>query len=78
VPGGAAGELALLQQQHIGAAHLRQMVGGGTANNAATDDDDLCVTWRTHFEFLVAMNMQALFGAIIASDQIRYVVPFLP
>jgi hypothetical protein len=43
VPGGAAGELALLQQQHVGDAQLGQVVGGGAAGNAAADDDDLCM-----------------------------------
>jgi len=54
------------------------VIGRRAADNAPTDDDDLRVTWKTHLELLVAMNMQALLGAIIAFDPSRYVVPFSP
>src|SRR3546814_12759069 len=40
VPGGAAGELAPLQQQHVGDAEPRQVIRDGAAGDAAADDDD--------------------------------------
>jgi len=40
VPGGAAGELVALQQQHLRGAALRQVVGQRAADDAAADDDD--------------------------------------
>jgi hypothetical protein len=43
MPGGAAGELALLEQQHVGLAHLRQVVGDRAAGDAAADDHDFCM-----------------------------------
>ena len=39
VPGGAAGELAALQQHHVGDARAREMVGDGAAHHPAADDD---------------------------------------
>ena len=46
MPGGAAGQTALLQQHHVGEAELRQVVGGRTAHDAAADDDDAGVRRR--------------------------------
>ena len=40
VPGGAAGQLPLLEQQHVGPAQLGQVVGDAGADHAAADDDD--------------------------------------
>jgi hypothetical protein len=40
VPGGARGELVTLEQDHVGAAHVSQVVGDGAADHAAADDDD--------------------------------------
>ncbi len=40
VPGGAAGQLALLQQQHVGPAHPGQMVGDAGPDHAPADDHD--------------------------------------
>ena len=40
VPGGAAGQLPLLEQQHVGPAQLGQVVGDAGADHAAPDDDD--------------------------------------
>ena len=48
VPGGAAGQLALLEQQHVGDAQLGQVVGGGAAGDAAADDDDTGVGGQGH------------------------------
>jgi hypothetical protein len=48
VPRGAAGELALLEQQHVGDAELRQVIGGGAAGDAAADDQDLGVGGKGH------------------------------
>ena len=39
VPGGATGQLALLDQHHVGEAELGQMVGDAGADHAASDDD---------------------------------------
>ena len=41
VPGGAAGQLALLEQHDVGEAELGQVVGDAGADHAAADDDDL-------------------------------------
>ena len=38
VPGGAARDLAPLQEQHVAPAELRQMVGDAAAGDATTDD----------------------------------------
>ena len=38
VPGGAAGQLPLLEQQHVGPAQLGQVVGDAGADHAAADD----------------------------------------
>ena len=38
VPGAAAGQLALLEQEHVGPAHVGQVVGDAGADHAATDD----------------------------------------
>ena len=35
------GQLAALEQQHVGEAHLAQMIGDRAADDAAADDDDL-------------------------------------
>ena len=40
VPGGAAGQLALLEQQHVGPAQLGQVVGHAGADHAPADDHD--------------------------------------
>ena len=40
VPGRAAGQLPLLEQQHVGPAQLGQVVGDAGADHAAADDDD--------------------------------------
>ena len=40
VPGGAVGQLGLLQQQHVARAGLGQVVGDRAADRAAADDDD--------------------------------------
>ena len=48
VPSGAAGELALFQQQHIGDAELGEVVGRGAASDAAANDDDLGVGGEGH------------------------------
>src|SRR5262249_7985445 len=39
VPGGAAGQLPPLEQQHVAAAAAREMVGDAAADDAAADDD---------------------------------------
>jgi len=41
VPGGALGETALLDQQHVFLAPAREVVGDAAADDAAADDDDL-------------------------------------
>ena len=55
VPGGAAGELALLEQHDVGDAELGEVIGGRGAGDAAADDDDLRVSggqWTCErFEF---------------------------
>src|SRR5262249_37058874 len=43
VPGGAAGELLALEQQHVLPAELGQVIGERAADDAAADDDDLGV-----------------------------------
>ena len=40
MPGGARGQLLALEQQDVGPAELRQVIGDGTAGNAASDNDD--------------------------------------
>ena len=40
VPGRPARELALVEEQHVGPALLRQVVGDAAAGDAAADDDD--------------------------------------
>src|SRR5262249_8963831 len=40
VPGGAAGELAALQQHDVAAVPPRQMIGEAATDDAAADDDD--------------------------------------
>ena len=41
MPGRAGGQLAPLEQQHVGQAHLAEMIGHRAADDAAADDDDL-------------------------------------
>ena len=41
MPGRAGGQLAPLEQEHVGETHLAQMIGDGAADDAAADDDDL-------------------------------------
>ena len=48
VPGGAAGQLALLEQQHVGDAELGQVVGGRAAGDAAADDDHTRMARQRH------------------------------
>ena len=43
VPGGAAGELLALEQDDVGDADLRQVIGDRAAGDAAPDDDDVRV-----------------------------------
>ena len=47
---GAAGQLAALEDDHIGPAMLRQVVGDATTDDAAADDDDPGVLreWTAH------------------------------
>jgi hypothetical protein len=40
VESGAAGQLTLLDQDHVGGAGIGQVVGNAAAGDAATDDDD--------------------------------------
>src|SRR5271165_2359582 len=40
VPGGAAGQLPLLEQEHVGPAQLGEVVADAGADHAATDDHD--------------------------------------
>src|SRR5438874_1884519 len=40
VPGGAAGERAALQQQDVGDAELREVIGDAGADHPAADDHD--------------------------------------
>ena len=44
MPGGAGGELALLEQNDVGLVVLGEMIGGRAADDAAADDDDLRVS----------------------------------
>ena len=44
VVGAAAGELGALEQQHVGAAELGQMIGRRATDDSATDDDDAGLT----------------------------------
>ncbi len=46
VPGGAAGQLALLEQQHVGPAELGEVVGDAGADHAAADDHDAGARWQ--------------------------------
>ena len=46
MPGGAAGQPALLEQHDVGEAQLRQVIGGRAAHDAAADDDDAGVRGR--------------------------------
>ena len=46
VPGGAAGQLPALQQQHILDAEFCQVVDDRATDDAATDDDDVCAGWN--------------------------------
>ena len=46
MPGGAAAELALLEQNDIGPTQLCQMVGHRAADDTAADDDDACLRWE--------------------------------
>jgi len=39
-PGGATGQAALFQQQHIRPAQLGEMIGRADASDAAADNDD--------------------------------------
>ncbi len=48
MPGSAAGEPTLLQQQHVAAAELGQVVGGRTAGDAAADDQGLDMGRQVH------------------------------
>jgi hypothetical protein len=48
MPGGAAGEFSLLQQQHVGLAHFGQVISHRAAGDAAAHDDDLCVAGECH------------------------------
>ena len=48
MPGGAGGQLALLQQHHIGLVVAGQMIGGGAADNAPPDNDDLSFVRQGH------------------------------
>jgi hypothetical protein len=41
VPRGAAGQLTLLEQHHVGAAEFGQVIGHARADHTAADDDDL-------------------------------------
>ena len=41
MPGRAAGQLALLEQDDVGLVVAGQMIGGRAADDAAADDDDL-------------------------------------
>ena len=43
MPGGAAGELALLEQHDVAPAELGEVVGDARADDAAADDDDFGV-----------------------------------
>ena len=40
MPGGAARELALFEQDDVVPAHLGEVIGHAAANDAAADDDD--------------------------------------
>ncbi len=40
MPRGAVGQLVLLEQHHVGLAHLGEVVGDAAAEDAAADDDD--------------------------------------
>ena len=60
VPGGAAGELALLQQQHVGLAGFGQVVSGGTTGNAATDNDDFGMGGKGHGGVLLGWRIRKL------------------
>ncbi len=44
VPRRPGGELLALQQDHVGHADLREVVGDAAADHAAADDDDLCAS----------------------------------
>ncbi len=46
MPGGPAAELPLLQQDHVGPAELREMIGDRAAYDAAADDDDPRLCWK--------------------------------
>ncbi|MNY71813.1 hypothetical protein D3C86_2102410 [compost metagenome] len=43
MPGGAAAELALLEQHDVGPAEFCQMISDRAADDAAADDDDACL-----------------------------------
>ncbi|NBY12733.1 MAG: hypothetical protein EBQ75_07570 [Actinobacteria bacterium] len=42
MPGGTGGELVALEEQHVRAAHLGQVIEGAHARDAATNDHDSC------------------------------------
>ena len=42
MPGGAAGQFALFQEDHIAPSHLGQVVGDAAAHDASADNDNLC------------------------------------
>ena len=46
VPGGAAGQLALLEQDQVGPAELGQVVGHAGPDDAAADDDGARLGWK--------------------------------
>jgi hypothetical protein len=47
VPGRPGRQFGLFQQDHIGPAFMRQMVGQAAAHHAAADDDGLGVLGQT-------------------------------
>ena len=61
VPGGAAGQLPLLQQQHVGLAQLGQVVGDAGADHPAPDDDDAGAGWQRR-GFMKFWNLSPLPG----------------
>jgi len=40
MPGRTGGQFGALEQQHVGAARLGQVIGDGAAKDAAADNDD--------------------------------------
>jgi hypothetical protein len=46
VPGGTGGQLVLLDDDRVGQAFEREVIGEAGTHDAATDDDDLCVCFH--------------------------------